>query len=302
MEAKEWKNPDDLNRYLPIENGGWWLASFVFVITPLYLWYLARSWAGVVEAAADLDFVYILSFALTYIFTLVPLFAIGILRFQWYSGAEWRKESTLPWPLTYLSEYWRRNVRGYNFACWHNYYRKVCFAPVKRGEKRPVISGLRGEYRKPFITFPLGGWGRRRGGLWDHSRYGLDGEGGYRIKGWTVKRCGPVNLGEPGATLISRIDDEGQSLTQDVHAALNHFTYCFYSRQLFLWRNEIPKLLREIAQLQAHREKDQEMLAFAVKALKEAVDELDASKRFIKSKEAQRLRERLLDDISCFSS
>lgn len=273
----------ELEEKQPIRRGG--LRAFLFVLTIFFVGLVVYAWFDYVlsDMSEFSSLAVIPTLAVVCGIPCAGVFACVLLC----TGS----------PATWWKEYWQRNVRGYDLMCWKD-GEQECFRTVASWAPRK-LGGVPAQTLVIFLTF--GGWRGSLGVVWWHR-----GDGAIdRLVGWHVKRHGRVNSSDPFRSKVSLADSDNQSLVIHVDTALNFFRYRSTSTmEDYRWGTTVLQMLADIKRLQGARfearrqaDKFEALLARALAVIESAVDELDGSKRFIKSKAAQGLRERLVKEF-----
>lgn len=213
---------------------------------------------------------------------------------------------------------WRRNVVGYDAWFWildnQGVDPDVGVIIVSRGnmslKNRSLESSsalaARGKHNN-FLRVPLGGWFRRRQGqlfYCDSSDYLL------LTMAWRVRAPKPITDPIAGQ-YVELIDGKGDAIALTVGETLR-FAHQIHGG-IQEWRHEVPNLLREvrerrreIAEIRAEREEVMEALLAAKRhereLLEETIGQLDATKRFIRSKQAKKIRDDLAMRLAVFEA
>jgi hypothetical protein len=212
----------------------------------------------------------------------------------------------------WIEDYWRRNIRGYEACFW-----------IKNDEGvDPDVSIWVEEMRRPpywapcemngrgkiFLRVPLGGWFRRSGLLY---RIGGEYPNLQRMpfRAWRVIVRKPITDPLVGAC-IEVIDGKGDRIPFTVSATLR-FAEWLSAGGIQEWRHQVPDLLRAVFESRAELnrtsdERDEvkkraeelerkwktacQQREDALSAIAEAIGRIDATKRFIKSDQAQTIR------------
>lgn len=192
-----------------------------------------------------------------------------------------------------IGDYLRRNVRAYN--AWH--WRKeddeqiIQVAVTPRGKEEG--RDLEFPPRCPIIKVPLGGWFNSSGGVY---WCGANGKVS-RVQGWTVKRP-PRDKSDIDFPRVTLEDQEGQSITLYLGVALDFFEYYFTAgASAFEWSGKIGRMIEDIARFRRERDEARDQLKDAIAQIVGTIDHLDATKRFIKSKQAQEIRRGLVCEL-----
>jgi hypothetical protein len=202
-----------------------------------------------------------------------------------------------------LGDYLRRNVTGYNVWFWRDEEQKIRVSFTRRNTKEDRDSS---PLPCPVIKVPLGGWLNSTGcvyRLW----FGKVG----RAQGWRVRFPSDPwrNALSPHVTLINA---EGHSVTLGIGIALDFCEYYFTGDRTTEWLLPVDVMLGDIKRLTAERDEAKKRIETVQEELRraesqvdcwlreackwnavirEAIVRLDATKRFVKSKQGREVRE-----------
>ncbi|MBI5071826.1 hypothetical protein HZB93_02980 [Candidatus Falkowbacteria bacterium] len=198
-------------------------------------------------------------------------------------------------PIRWLRDYWWRNVKGYNAWYWRDEEQKIQVSFTRRGEKEDEYAVF---LKCPVIKVPLGGWFNSWGCVYRH-RFNEVGQ----AQGWKVRLPSDPwrNALSPHVTLV---DAENHSITPDIGTALDFCEYYFIDDRVYEWILRASVMLVDIKRLMAERDEAKKRAEElegkwktacrqredALSVIAEAIGRIDATKRFIKSDQAQAIR------------
>lgn len=198
-----------------------------------------------------------------------------------------------------LGEYWRRNVRGYVAAFWLE-EEKLLAKVFLRGD--PALYGY-GEFQGSVIALPLGGWFAETKLLYllsyQSRPYELIGQS--RLAYWRVELVGWVAGGSHTLTTVRLVDRNGDGVTLFVQGALAVFNEYVVKDMLCRPPNSWSGIMNHLVasehllreELVSRTVQRDSLLA----VIKLAISCLQESKRFVHSKEGERLRHLLTEKL-----
>jgi len=275
-----------LKQALPIPSGGLKLLYAILTIAATLKGSALAIYTAIVNPDSNVGFLCI-AFAFA---CWIGLFIFAL----WTAFSFFRLEPT--WPGTWLRCYWRNNVIG-NDACIHlDKDGEYCTHAVKRGYKFTSwnCNNFTDENRF-LIRLNLGGWGNRTLNLFQEIHNDLIDFEYWEIK---LKRLGFYH---EDITVIVR-DGKGDSLCLEAERFLNTFNHSHQKRGGHA--GDFATLLHDLLNYSNHKYNQwleernnavivEEKLRLAEDTIRTTLEDLDETRRFIKSKDAQEIREGL---------
>lgn len=288
MSSMELENEIALGRYKPIKDAGQRLLKGI-VLASLAVFLFLTSLPYILWNIHGLSCANLL-----YVKTFITYLGSGVIVLAWIISVSFSLRNNL------VGDYISCNIIGYEVVCWRDNKGKT----HKKIFPRLIFFGGRpfsSTYFdcKIYLSLPLGGW-FARGKIFN---------GKHIVKQWHVslKRCFRYSSDEQIVLVVSLSDHCGDSVTVKAEEMFNIVDdptlnkWESLVKHLLTFEHDARDRFNKLKEKQSELEDAKVTAEFkndaSLSVLIQTIDRLEATKRFIKSKQAQEIRAWLIDEL-----